>query len=272
MKSRLFINFVIAILLTAILVVTNAGAQETPSVESTSTRPKDDYSLGSANDLLKPPNTASPRATLKSFIENMNSAYSVLMKAHHKNLKTPGYFPSESVRQMAKQAQEFFESGLECLNLSQVTENLKKNTGYEGAIMLKEVFDRIDLPPFEEIPDAKAIEAEEEKEKIAELSRWRIPNTDIIIDRVEEGPREGEFLFTPGTVARLEEFYGKVKDFPYKPNALISHDFFDFYTINPGRLLPPSGVNGCRPGQMRPTLIRPYGSGALWLFCPSVSC
>jgi len=238
-KSRLFINFVIAILLTAILVVTNAGAQETPSVESTSTRPKDDYSLGSANALLKPPNTVSPRETLRSFIENMNLAYGMLMKAHHENLKTPGYFPSESVRQMAKQAEEFFESGVECLNLSQVPNNLKKNTGYEGAIMLKEVFDRIDLPPFEEIPDAKAIEAEEEKEKITELSRYRIPNTDIIIDQVEEGPREGEFLFTPGTVARLEEFYGKVKDFPYKPNALISHDFFDFYTINPGRLLPP---------------------------------
>jgi len=105
--------------------------------------------------------------------------------------------------------------------------------------MLKEVFDRIDLPLFSEIPDAVAIEAEEEKEKIAELSRYRIPNTDIIIDRVEEGPREGEFLFTPGTVARLEEFYIKVKDFPYKHNALISHDFYDFYVTNPGRLLPP---------------------------------
>ena len=94
--------------------------------------------------------------------------------------------------------------------------------------MLKEVFDRIDLPLFSEIPDAVAIEAEEEKEKIAELSRYRIPNTDIIIDRVEEGPREGEFLFIPGTVARLEEFYIKVKDFPYKHNTLISHDFFKF--------------------------------------------
>jgi small-conductance mechanosensitive channel len=239
LKLRIFIHFIITILLTTMLVMTNAGAQEASSVESTSTSQKDDYSLTSANALLKPPNTASPRATLESFIENMNRAYGVLMKAHHKNLKTPGYFPSESVRQMAKQAQEFFESGVECLNLSQVPKSLKKNTGYEGAIMLKEVFDRIDLPPFEEIPDAKAIEAEEEKEKIAELSRWRIPNTDIIIDQVEEGPREGEFLFTPGTVARLEEFYGKVKDFPYKPNALISHDFFDFYTINPGRLLPP---------------------------------
>jgi len=221
------------------LIVTNSGAQVASSEESTSTRPKDDYSLASANALLKPPNTASPRATLQSFIENMNLAYGMLMKAHRTNLKTPGYFPSESVRQMAKQAQEFFESSVECLNLSQVPKKLKKSAGYEGAIMLKEVFDRIELPPFEKIPDAKAIEAEEEQEKVAELSRYRIPNTDIFIDQVEEGPREGEYLFTPGTFARLEEFYIKVKDFDYKHNALISHDFFDFYTNNPGRLLPP---------------------------------
>ena len=227
------------ILFIAAFVVTIAIAQEAASVESTSTRPEDDDSSGSANALLKPPNTVSPRETLRSFIENMNLAYGMLMKAHRTNLKTPGYFPSESVRQMAKQAEEFFESGVECLNLSQVPTNLKKNTGYESAIMLKEVFDRIDLPPFEKIPDAEAIEAEEEREKIAELIRWRIPNTDIIIDRVEEGPREGEFLFTPETVARLQEFYGKIKDYPYKQNTLISHNIFNFYVTNPGRLLPP---------------------------------
>jgi len=145
-------------LLTAGLVVISVGAQVDSSVDSASTRPNDDSSVVSANALLKPPNTVSPRATLKSFIENMNRAYGMLMKAHRTNLKTPGFFPSESVRQMAKQAQEFFESGVECLNLSQVPKNLKKNTGYEGAIMLKEVFDRIDFSPFEEIPDAKAID------------------------------------------------------------------------------------------------------------------
>ena len=201
MKLRIFIHFVIAILLTTMLVVTNAVAQETSLVESTATRPEDDHYIASANALLKPPNTASPRATLKSFIENMNRAYGMLMKAHRKNLKTPGYFPSEAVRQMAKQAEEFFQSGVECLNLSQVPKNLKKNTGYEGAIMLKEVFDRIKLPPFEKIPDAAAIEAEEEKEKIAELSRWRIPNTDIIID---DAFRVGDYIETSGQKGTVE--------------------------------------------------------------------
>jgi small-conductance mechanosensitive channel len=239
MKLRLSINFVISILFATMLAVTNTAAQEASSAESISTHSNDDFSLPSANALLKPPNTVSPRETLRSFIENMNLAYGLLMKAHRENLNTPGYFPSESVRQMEKQAHEYFDSGVECLNLSQIPKNLKENTGYESAIMLKEVFDRIDLPPFEEIPNAEAIEAEEEKEKTAELSRYRIPNTDIIIDMVEDGPREGEFLFTPETVSRIEEFYGKVKDYPYKTNTLLSTDFFEFYVTNPGRLLPP---------------------------------
>ena len=239
MKLAMNIFWLTILLLTGAFIVTGANAQDVTALERQPARPTGDNSIGGASALLKPPNTASPRATLKSFIENMNRAYGTLMKAHRQNLKTPGYFPSKAVRQMAKQAEEFFQSAVECLDLNQVPKNLKEDVGYEGAIMLKEVLDRIELPPFSIIPDEIAIDNEEDPDKKADMIRWRIPNTDIIIDRVEEGTREGEYLFSPGTVARLEEFYVKVKDYPYKLNALISHDFFDFYVTNPGRLLPP---------------------------------
>ncbi len=239
MKLAMNIFWLTILLLTGAFMVTGANAQDATALERQPARPTGDNSIGGASALLKPPNTASPRTTLKSFIENMNRAYGTLMKAHRQNLKTPGYFPSKAVRQMARQAEEFFQSAVECLDLNQVPKNLKEDVGYEGAIMLKEVLDRIELPPFSIIPDEIAIDNEEDPDKKADMIRWRIPNTDIIIDRVEEGTREGEYLFSPGTVARLEEFYVKVKDYPYKLNALISHDFFDFYTTNPGRLLPP---------------------------------
>ena len=118
MKTGLSIfRFTIILFITA-FVITVANVPEASSVESTSTHPKDDSYSASANEMLKPANTESPRATLQSFIENMNRAYSVLMKAHRENLKTPGFFTSESVRQMATQAQDLFERGVECLNLS----------------------------------------------------------------------------------------------------------------------------------------------------------
>ena len=111
--------------------------------------------------------------------------------------------------------------------------------GYERALLLKEILDRIELPPLHLIPDAAAIEKEEEQEKIAELHRWRVPKTNIVIARVEEGPRKGEYLFTPQTVSRLDAFYEKVKALPYKLDAEVSYDFLDFYISTPGRLLPP---------------------------------
>jgi small-conductance mechanosensitive channel len=141
---------------------------------------------------------------------------------------------------MAKQAEELIERAVDCLDLRGVPPKLKQDVGYESAIMLKEIFDRIELPPFEEIPDAKAIETEEEQEKVADLTRWRLPNTEIFIEMVEEeGQTEGQFLFSPDTVARLEEFYKEVKELPYVTDRLITHDFLEFYISTPGRLLPP---------------------------------
>ena len=259
--GRFFIQFFTISLIIG-LVFISAGAEEGSSAKSASTHTNYDFSFTNVYDFLKPPNTDSPRATLQSFIENMNRAYGMLMKAHRTNLKTPGIISSESALQMTKQAREYFENGVECLNLSRIPKHLKKNAGYEGAIMLKEIFDRIDLPPFSEIPDDEEINAEKDQIIRADLIRWRIPNTDIIIDRVAEGPRKGEFLFTPGTVARIEEYFNKIKAFPYKLNALISHDFFDFYATTPGRLLPPKWIQWL-PNWSNQT----YHDQTLWQWC-----
>ena len=242
MKFSKVVTFLLALLLATAQFAVSARAQGLTSGESkTPDTAKVGYSLEAdiAKNPLKPPDTSSPRATLRSFLHNINRAYAVLMDAHLKNMNTPGLFTSESLRQMERRAGTLLQRGAYCLNLIGVPDGLKQDVGYEGAILLKEIFDRIEVPPFEEIPDAKAVEAEEEREKIAELNLWRIPNTEIIIASVEEGPRMGEFLFEPETVARLSEFYGKVKGFPYKVNTDISHDFLKFYTTTPGVLLPP---------------------------------
>ena len=92
------------------------------------------------------------------------------------------------------------------------------------AIQLKEVLDRIDLPPIESIPDAQTMAK-------AEFKRWTIPGTEIQIAQVKTGPRAGEYLFTPETLNRLPEFYAKVKDLPYKPGASVG--WYDFSTYSP---------------------------------------
>ena len=67
-------------------------------------------------------------------------------------------------------------------------------------------------------------------------SRWTIPHTEISVVRVAEGPRQGEFLFTPGTVDRLPKFYQRVQHLPYKPGA--SENIYESYIYSPGWMIP----------------------------------
>jgi MscS family membrane protein len=191
-----------------------------------------------AKNPLKPPDTSSPRATLKSFLDNTTEAYRLVMAAHKENMKAPGLFTSDAVRQMGEQAEQFFDRAVYCLDLSKVPKALRKNWGYEGVLFLKEIFDRIELPPFDEIPDAQAIKTEEEYKNAAGPLRWRIPNTEIVITRIEEGPRQGEFLFASDIIPRLDEFVEKVKPLPYKLVDYVSPGFLEFYDKSPGSLMP----------------------------------
>ena len=179
---------------------------------------------------LAPPDTSSPQTTLRSFVENVNRAHQLLMESYDQYQKEPGLFPSTEVREQFKQAVILFKRAEDCLNLSEIPSRLKQDTASEGTLLLKEVLDRIEVPTYAEIPDAEAVAAD------SELSHWRLPNTKIDIVKVESGPRAGEFLFSPKTVARLEEFYQKVKYLPYKPSA--REGFYELYISTPGSLIP----------------------------------
>ncbi len=185
---------------------------------------------------LAPPDTSNPQATMRSFVENVNESYRILMTAYDQYLKEPGPFPSTSVKEQVKQAEIFFERAERCLNLSKIPPRLKRDVGMEATLMLKEIFDRIEVPPYDQIPDTDAVAA------VEDFSKWTLPNTEINIAKVEEEPRAGEFLFSPETVARLGEFYTKVKILPYKPDAKAG--FYQFYISTPGRLFPLKWVEG----------------------------
>jgi MscS family membrane protein len=86
------------------------------------------------------------------------------------------------------------------------------------------------LPSAEAIPDAQAVEAQG-------LTKWRIPHTSIDIVQVAEGPRAGEFLFSPETVRQTNAFYQQVKHLPYLTEG--TKGFYQRYISTPGRLLAP---------------------------------
>ena len=171
---------------------------------------------------LAPADTSSPRATLESFVANVDAIYADLRERpsleKHDRLR----------RRIARVAT--------CLDLSKVAPSLVDSKRRQVAVNLKEVLDRIKLPPAEEIPDAERVAAEK-------LTRWRVPGTELTLVRLSEGGRAGEWVFSADTVERAEEFYRLAESMPYRADA-GSPGLHDMYVEAPGWMIPVAWVRG----------------------------
>jgi MscS family membrane protein len=179
---------------------------------------------------LKPPDTTSPSSTLINLIDNVVEAHRVLDAAAREHEATPGLFKSEEVLEKEARAEVHLRRAVGSLNLSEIPPATRRFLSVEAVLQLKEVLDRVRLPPAEAIPDKQAIESQG-------LTRWRVPDTDINIVRVVEGHRAGEFLFDPRTVAQAAQMYQTVRHLPYQTRETIG--LYERYVSTPGRLLPP---------------------------------
>lgn len=191
-------------------------------------------SVGESNPLA-PPNASSPRATLTTFLGNVQAAYRIKLAAREAYFESGRLLASDSVLRMSQRAARLIDRAVGHLDLSELPPRLREDLGIESAILLKEVLDRIALPPPEAVPGAAEIEALELGR--LEPFRWRIPGTDLDIARVTEGPRTGEFLFSPQTVARIAADYEKVRALPYRSGA--SEGLYAIYVRTPGGMRPP---------------------------------
>lgn len=160
---------------------------------------------------LARPDTSSPRATLKSFLDEMNKAV-----AAYKAGQPDHFLASLNLAER-------------CLNLDAEPEAIRPVLGLYTALYLKETLDRMEVQPLEEIPDAKTVESQK-------LTSWTLPHTEITIAVAKDGPASGEFRFSPDTVKRSQEFYKKVKNLPYRPGAEGAH--FDQLTSTVGINVP----------------------------------
>ena len=164
------------------------------------------------NNPLQPADTSSPRNTLKGFITTLNETHARLMGVLKNYLAAPDLYTTDEQEVAVDYAQNKAELAKRTLDLSEVPAALAGQIGYYRILQLKEILDRMDLPPMDSVPDAAAMADKEFKS-------WTIPGTEITITRVEQGPRAGEYLFTPETVAELPAFYQSIRHLPYKPGA-----------------------------------------------------
>ncbi|MEW6113429.1 MAG: mechanosensitive ion channel family protein [Thermodesulfobacteriota bacterium] len=149
---------------------------------------------GQAVHPLAPPDTSSPRATLKTFLDETNRAVQAFKRGQRAEARRLG------------------ERAARCFNLEKEPPSLRYVIGFYGVLYLKETLDRIEIPPYEEIPDAQAVRTEK-------LTSWTVPYTEITITAVKDSSSVEQFLFTGETVRRSKEFYSRVKNLPYRPDS-----------------------------------------------------
>ncbi len=165
--------------------------------------------------------TSSPRATLKSFIDGCNEIYELI---HAKKF----------LDRTAPEQNELVARILDCIDTSELPAFTREERAGEVAVCLKEILDRVKLPPWDEIPDTEDIEKAGGFEK---LSHWRIPGTRITIAHVEKGSRRHEYLFSPGTVERAARYFHQVQPKEYRKEGdgpEVSENFYQWYFSVPG--------------------------------------
>ncbi len=165
------------------------------------------YGKADAEHPLEPVDTSSPRATMTSFIIEMEGLWRLFRDEYW---DSPSHQLYERMINRAARA-------LRTLDLSEVAPSARIEVSYQAATLLYETLARIELPAIEEIPGGSDFENAEKRAK------WTIPHTDITIVRVTEGARTGEFLFSPATVARVREFYQRTRALPYLRDVPIEN-------------------------------------------------
>jgi MscS family membrane protein len=166
------------------------------------------------------------------------------------------------------------------LDLSKVSQALRQDFGIQTVLQLKEIFDRLPLPPLDAIPDAQVVVAARKGEALSlwagyEPLQWRYPNTEIAIVEVTEGEGRGQFLFSARTVDQTDTYYTRISTFPYRlvqsgdielqyNSPELSPGFFELYITSPQGLIAEATTLGQWVSALPDWSNRLYAGQTIW--------
>jgi len=186
----------------------------------------------------RPVRTDSPRDTLRTFLRLRDSLEMALLD-----------YRAERSTQGAENISLLLAQFRALVDLSQVAQTSRSEMGDGTNAYLLDIFGRVVMPNLDIVPEAGAFEDEG-------LAQYRIPRTPIRITRIDEGSREGEFLFNARTVHVAPRFYRAIEDLPLRSRLGIT----SWNTAMPqitGPLIPSAVV-----------LAMPRSLWSLWLDTP----
>ncbi len=197
---------------------------------------------------LRPVDTTSPRSTLQGFLDSVNRAYALATETNAALRDDPPTITLNEAHKNRIEAQNYMRRAQATLDLRQVAPAIRDKVAAESVLLLKEIFDRMALPPIETVYDLAMVRQEQARLGGAGPVRWRYPNTRIEIVEILEGERQGQFLFSAASVRRLQTYFEQVENLPYRPDYLRnrgdylspdkSEGFHAFYISSPGYLVP----------------------------------
>ncbi|WP_149195404.1 mechanosensitive ion channel family protein [Luteimonas suaedae] len=177
----------------------------------------DDASLQSLEELLSPANTNSPRDTIISFLKRTQRYYDLLRQ------DTYTAEDDAELQHLYDEMQWFFD-------LRNVAPSLRQDVAVNSAVYLREVIDRVGLPPVESIPDRKQMLAAIDE---GYPPAWKIGSSPLVIARIDDGPNQGKYLFSEETLETAEDLFWQLKSFPYRSTAAQGFYEASFLTPRP---------------------------------------
>jgi len=177
-----------------------------------------------AQNPLEPADTSSPWATLNSFLTITDAAG----KSYNKYRESPGPVTYKEFRQHMVKA-------VSLLDLGEVPPAARDEGSSETVILLWEVIARLELKDLDKVPGAPKDAVTDTDVKLP--SRWRIPHTGIVIAQVTEGPRIGEYLFSPATVEKVRDYYESIQSLLYQ-RAMPSRNLYHSMQQITGWMIP----------------------------------
>lgn len=103
-------------------------------------------------DPLRPPDTSSPGATLASFLENTRAAYETASKVRESFISSDRHRLSSEEIALLKRYEIYINRAIQCLDLSKMPRAVVERQAPETVILLKEVLDRLEIPPIDKWP------------------------------------------------------------------------------------------------------------------------
>ena len=193
------IRMVLRSTLVGLLFVLNAHGQVPLNDTSPSAQRNSNGSIDREADPhpLKPADLSSPRDTLRSFLSDTEQVVEQWIEAGQLTDAT-------SYRAYSRAAS--------ALDFSTTPDGGSRLIQTHRILMLWEILGRLEIPSISDIP------GDDEVEELG-VTRWTFPNTSVTIEKIERGPRAGEFLFSEGTVERLDRYYRMVKDRPSRSES-----------------------------------------------------